>query len=65
MEEADSSPASPDDFGTVTGRVYFDEAGYVAAGTKDADPYVRNRFNQAASDNLPSNRNVPDTRNAM
>ncbi|XP_026315313.1 polypeptide N-acetylgalactosaminyltransferase 2 isoform X2 [Hyposmocoma kahamanoa] len=65
VEEADSSPASPDDLGTVTGRAYFDEAGYVTGGTKDADPYVRNRFNQAASDNLPSNRAVPDTRNAM
>lgn len=67
IEEAESSPSSPEEtFGTgSTGRTYFDEAGYVAGGAKDNDPYVRNRFNQAASDNLPSNRAVPDTRNAM
>ncbi|XP_028163845.1 polypeptide N-acetylgalactosaminyltransferase 2-like [Ostrinia nubilalis] len=67
VEEADSSPASPEDaYGTgSTGRTYFDEGGYVAGGLRDSDPYVRNRFNQAASDNLPSNRPVPDTRNAM
>ncbi|XP_041988565.1 polypeptide N-acetylgalactosaminyltransferase 2-like [Aricia agestis] len=66
VEEAESSPASPEDvFGVSTGRSYFDEAGYVAGGAKDNDPYVRNRFNQAASDNLPSNRAIPDTRNAM
>lgn len=67
VEEAESSPASPDDvYGTgSTGRTYFDEGGYVAGGLKDSDPYIRNRFNQAASDNLPSNRAIPDTRNAM
>ncbi|KAJ8721695.1 hypothetical protein PYW07_002470 [Mythimna separata] len=70
IEEPESSPASPEEvFNTgntgTTGRAYFDEAGYVAGGSKDSDPYVRNRFNQAASDNLPSNRPVPDTRNAM
>ncbi|XP_053612243.1 polypeptide N-acetylgalactosaminyltransferase 2-like [Plodia interpunctella] len=66
IEEPESSPASTDDFNTgSTGRTYFDEGGYVAGGAKDSDPYVRNRFNQAASDSLPSNRAVPDTRNAM
>lgn len=67
VEETESSPASPDDtYGTgSTGKSYFDEGGYVAGGSKDSDPYVRNRFNQAASDNLPSNRAIPDTRNAM
>ena len=70
VEEPESSPASPEEvFNTgntgTTGRAYFDEAGYVAGGFKDSDPYVRNRFNQAASDGLPSNRPVPDTRNAM
>ncbi|XP_059051410.1 polypeptide N-acetylgalactosaminyltransferase 2-like [Achroia grisella] len=66
-EEVESSPASPEDaYGTgSTGRTYFDEGGYVAGGAKDADPYVRNRFNQAASDTLHSNRAIPDTRNAM
>lgn len=65
-EEPESSPASPEDTAIgSTGRTYFDEGGYVAGGSKDQDPYVRNRFNQAASDNLPSNRIVPDTRNTM
>lgn len=65
VEEPESSPASPEEYGTGSTGRYFDEAGYVAGGSKDNDPYVRNRFNQAASDNLPSNRAVPDTRNAM
>lgn len=66
VEEPESSPVSLEDSAPgSTGRSYFDEGGYVAGGTKDLDPYVKNRFNQAASDNLPSNRAVPDTRNAM
>ncbi|KAJ6646890.1 Polypeptide N-acetylgalactosaminyltransferase 2 [Pseudolycoriella hygida] len=46
---------------------YFDEIGYVQRGglRVGEDPYVRNRFNQQASDALPSNRNIPDTRNPM
>lgn len=46
---------------------YFDEIGYVQRGSLKTgeDPYVRNRFNQQASDALSSNRNIPDTRNAM
>lgn len=46
---------------------YFDEAAYVARGgiKQGEDPYIRNRFNQEASDSLPSNRDIPDTRNAM
>ncbi|XP_072939154.1 polypeptide N-acetylgalactosaminyltransferase 2 [Epargyreus clarus] len=66
-EETESSPASPEDTNGTgsTGRAYFDEGGYVSGGARDNDPYVRNRFNQAASDQLPSNRAVPDTRNAM
>ncbi|KAJ0175391.1 hypothetical protein K1T71_008550 [Dendrolimus kikuchii] len=67
VEETESSPVSPEEaYGTgSTGRTYFDEGGYVASGARDSDPYVRNRFNQAASDNLSSNRVIPDTRNAM
>lgn len=46
---------------------YFDEAGYIMGGglRTGEDPYVRNRFNQQASDKLPSNRIIPDTRNLV
>ena len=46
---------------------YFDEIGYIRGGRlrQGEDPYLRNRFNQQASDALPSNREIPDTRNAM
>ncbi|CAH1407328.1 unnamed protein product [Nezara viridula] len=42
----------------------LDERTYVAGGglRPGEDPYLRNRFNQEASDKLPSNRPVPDTR---
>ncbi|XP_057656640.1 polypeptide N-acetylgalactosaminyltransferase 2-like isoform X1 [Diorhabda carinulata] len=55
---------------TTDGRLawnYFDESAYVSKGRlrKGEDPYGRNKFNQQASDNLSSNREVPDTRNAM
>ncbi|KAL3265764.1 hypothetical protein HHI36_009965 [Cryptolaemus montrouzieri] len=55
---------------TTDGRLtwnYFDEEGYISrSGLRQGeDPYVRNRFNQEASDNLPSNREVADTRNPM
>jgi polypeptide N-acetylgalactosaminyltransferase len=44
---------------------YFDEHGYIKRGSlrTGEDPYIRNRFNQQASDNIPSNRDIPDTRN--
>lgn len=43
---------------------YFDEGSYVSGGglRQGEDPYTRNRFNQQASDSLPSNRDIPDTR---
>ncbi|XP_065342596.1 polypeptide N-acetylgalactosaminyltransferase 2 [Cloeon dipterum] len=43
---------------------YFDERGYVERGRLHVgeDPYHRNKFNQAESDRLPSNRDIPDTR---
>jgi polypeptide N-acetylgalactosaminyltransferase len=46
---------------------YFDERGYVERGGLKAgeDPYLRNKFNQKASDKLPSNRAIPDERNPM
>ncbi|XP_022913493.1 polypeptide N-acetylgalactosaminyltransferase 2 [Onthophagus taurus] len=46
---------------------YFNENSYISRGglLDGEDPYVRNRFNQQASDNIPSNREIPDTRNKM
>lgn len=46
---------------------YFDEQGYIKRGglRSGEDPYIRNRFNQQASDSIPSNRDIPDTRNPM
>ena len=46
---------------------YFNERRYIdSKALKDGDdPYVRNKFNQAASDKLPSNRDIPDTRAAQ
>lgn len=46
---------------------YFDESGYIRRGglATGEDPYLRNRFNQESSDSLPSNRDIPDTRNPM
>ncbi|XP_065307583.2 polypeptide N-acetylgalactosaminyltransferase 2-like [Dermacentor albipictus] len=43
---------------------YFDEKSYVAVARikPGADPYERHKFNQEASDALPSNRAIPDTR---
>lgn len=44
---------------------YFDEKSYISRSKfrAAADAYERNKFNQEASDTLPSNRAVPDTRN--
>ena len=48
-------------------REFLDEGAYIAAATlrPGADAYSRNKFNQAESDRIPSNRPVPDTRNQM
>lgn len=72
-ENAPEGPAAAlalQSFETTDGRLtwnYFDEAGYISRGRlrTGEDPYIRNRFNQEASDKLPSNREIPDTRNAM
>ncbi|CAB4065435.1 GALNT [Lepeophtheirus salmonis] len=47
--------------------MYFDQKSYIAGGSlrQGEDPYSRNKFNQAASDKLPSNRDIPDTRAAL
>ncbi|KAF2354055.1 Glycosyltransferase 2-like [Trinorchestia longiramus] len=46
---------------------FLDEKAYIAAATvkPGGDAYARNKFNQAESDRLASNRAIPDTRNAM
>ena len=43
---------------------YFDEKSYIRGNAlkEGEDPYSRNKFNQQASDQLPSNREIPDTR---
>lgn len=72
-DESAAGPAAPlvlQSLETTDGRLswnYFDESGYISRGglRQGEDPYVRNRFNQEASDNLASNREIPDTRNAM
>ncbi|XP_045593722.1 polypeptide N-acetylgalactosaminyltransferase 2 isoform X2 [Procambarus clarkii] len=48
----------------VVPSLFLDEEGYIAAATlaPGADAYTRNKFNQAESDKLASNRAVPDTR---
>lgn len=53
--------------GTADSRLswqYFDEKDYVSRKVLKAgeDSYLKNKFNQAESDKLASNRDVPDTR---
>ncbi|XP_049941023.1 polypeptide N-acetylgalactosaminyltransferase 2 [Schistocerca serialis cubense] len=59
---AASTRAAPTDSRLAWG--YFDERSYVQKGAlrPGEDPYARNRFNQQASDRLPSNRDIPDER---
>ncbi len=44
---------------------YFNEKEYISKATvaPNGDAYIRNKFNQAASDQIASNRQIPDTRN--
>nr|XP_053643687.1 polypeptide N-acetylgalactosaminyltransferase 2-like [Cherax quadricarinatus] len=50
--------------GVAVPSLFLDEEAYIAAATlaPSADAYSRNKFNQAESDKLASNRAVPDTR---
>lgn len=43
---------------------YFNEKKYISKTLLNSgdNPYLRNKFNQAASDKIPSNRDIPDTR---
>jgi len=46
---------------------YFDEKAYIDKTKlhRGQDAYARNKFNQAASDQLVSNREIPDSRHAL
>ncbi|XP_050732839.1 polypeptide N-acetylgalactosaminyltransferase 2-like isoform X2 [Eriocheir sinensis] len=50
--------------GAVVPSLFLDEEAYIAAATlaPGKDAYSRNKFNQAESDKLASNRAIPDTR---
>ena len=45
----------------------FNESGYIdkTRVSSGGDAYARNKFNQVASDNTKSNRDVPDTRQSQ
>lgn len=42
--------------------VVFDERSYVNDGREPGDPYRKNAFNVKVSDELPSDREIADTR---
>lgn len=57
-------PQSEQEISNVRWNPKFDEKAYIAATAlkKGEDAYKRNAFNQAECDKLPSNREIPDTR---
>ena len=60
-------PASPSHENSKLQWQYFDEKAYIDK-TKlqhGQDAYKRNKFNQAASDQLMSNREIPDSRHSQ
>ena len=67
-EEGHSQSAGPDSGGAVGDRrlswEYFDVKEYLdkTRVQPGQDAYARNKFNQAASDRIKMNRDVPDTR---
>lgn len=46
---------------------YFNELEYISKGylANEENAYVRNKFNQLASDSIPSDRSIPDTRHSL
>jgi hypothetical protein len=46
---------------------FFDQEGYLAGDRthRGQDNYAKTKFNQLASDNLPMDRSIPDTRTPM
>jgi polypeptide N-acetylgalactosaminyltransferase len=60
---ADNSRTPDENEGKVSWQ-YFDEKAYIATKRvlPGEDAYKKNKFNQIASDNIKSNRDVPDTR---
>ncbi|XP_028398620.1 polypeptide N-acetylgalactosaminyltransferase 2-like isoform X2 [Dendronephthya gigantea] len=59
-----TSLRSPSDVDNGMGNVNFNENEYVNAKKIDKDPFKENGFNRKASDNLASDRVIPDTRHA-
>lgn len=69
LAETNSSRTTPDDFVNlqVSDWDLFDESAYIHGGSLriGEDPYIRNNFNQQASDSISSYRDIPDTRQPM
>lgn len=64
LKKSLEKPPSPFDGTTNTSLMYFNEEAYIVKGRlkPGEDVYQNNKFNQEASDGLPSNRKVPDYR---